>query len=266
MAYRPVTRAGQPLPRSRSKGVRSRESWARAPIVRRRFRHRRVPRLRGRLGHRLRLRGGRAAERARADDDTGVPLRFPRAREEPAADRAGPRPGSAAAHGPAPSPRASETGRRRPPRRPTAPPRAAAASPGTQAARGPAGRGRRPARPTGGEAADPGCVRARRDLRGLAAGQPGVDHLPQGVRSLSLTPMELHFRADIPWQSGDRTPTAPCTDRVQALMGARPAAVPACCAVVRVGRLLTLDLVEGPESWVWRARCAVLVRWPGTVD
>jgi hypothetical protein len=34
----------------------------------------------------------------------------------------------------------------------------------------------------------------------------------------------------------------------------------------RVGRLLTLDMVEGAEFWVWRARCAVLVRWPGTAD
>jgi hypothetical protein len=30
------------------------------------------------------------------------------------------------------------------------------------------------------------------------------------------------------------------------------------------GRLLTLDLVQGSEFWVWRGRCAVLARWPGT--
>ncbi len=31
-------------------------------------------------------------------------------------------------------------------------------------------------------------------------------------------------------------------------------------------RRLTLDLVEGSEFWVWRARCAALARWPGTAD
>jgi hypothetical protein len=36
---------------------------------------------------------------------------------------------------------------------------------------------------------------------------------------------------------------------------------------IRVGSMgLTLDLVEGSVFWVWRARCAVLVRCPGTVD
>lgn len=28
---------------------------------------------------------------------------------------------------------------------------------------------------------------------------------------------------------------------------------------------LTLDLVQGSEFRVWRARCAVSARWPGTV-
>lgn len=207
-----------------AKAPRAQQSCAGAPTQD----HHRAPRLRGRLGRRLRLRERRAAHGGRPHHGHRAAARAPYRREEPAADRAGPGPGGPGAHGPDRAALPEEDRRRaravapaaqpRPPGS-RSPARTRASGPGTQTCGDTARRGSHPPRPDHApDSKGLGRLRARRDVRQVGPGQPSSRHLPGDVRTLTLRCMrgasrQRHHDAMTPrrehgWLCSGDTPVA----------------------------------------------------------